>query len=152
MAILTVHQWRDLDAGLAELRRVTREPVVTLTFDPGARSAGSVRSFVEDGAVSGFERAEGRLGVWPVGRPVGATPHPGLVRRFTSSGDRSRLMVERLTLRRNPLIEEVDAIPCAPKRATATYGPDIPAFPVLGSAALLARMLLPSPELGTARS
>ena len=36
LAIFTVHQWRDLDAGLAELRRVTTGPVVVLTFDPDA--------------------------------------------------------------------------------------------------------------------
>ncbi len=34
MATFTVHQWRDLRAGLAELRRVTRGPVVILTCDP----------------------------------------------------------------------------------------------------------------------
>lgn len=34
MAILTVHQWRDLDQGLREIRRVARGPVVLLTFDP----------------------------------------------------------------------------------------------------------------------
>lgn len=34
-AILTVHHWRDLDAGLAELRRVARRQIV-LTFDPDA--------------------------------------------------------------------------------------------------------------------
>jgi SAM-dependent methyltransferase len=33
MAILTVHQWRDVDRGLRELRRVARGPVVVLTFD-----------------------------------------------------------------------------------------------------------------------
>jgi SAM-dependent methyltransferase len=31
-ALFTIHQWRDLDAGLRELRRVTRGPVVILTF------------------------------------------------------------------------------------------------------------------------
>jgi SAM-dependent methyltransferase len=36
MAIFTVHQWRDLDTGLVELRRVTTGPVVVLTFDPDA--------------------------------------------------------------------------------------------------------------------
>ena len=36
MAILTVHQWRDLGAGLAELRRVTRGPIVVMTFDSDA--------------------------------------------------------------------------------------------------------------------
>ncbi|MEV6285590.1 class I SAM-dependent methyltransferase [Kribbella sp. NPDC051770] len=34
MATFTVHQWRDLAAGLAEVRRVTAGPVVVLTCDP----------------------------------------------------------------------------------------------------------------------
>lgn len=34
MATLTVHHWPDLAAGLGELRRVTRGPVVILTADP----------------------------------------------------------------------------------------------------------------------
>ncbi|GAB2576030.1 class I SAM-dependent methyltransferase [Kribbella endophytica] len=34
MATFTVHQWRDLEAGLTEVRRVTRGPVVVLTCDP----------------------------------------------------------------------------------------------------------------------
>jgi SAM-dependent methyltransferase len=33
MAIITVHHWRDPAAGLRELRRVARGPVVVLTFD-----------------------------------------------------------------------------------------------------------------------
>jgi ubiquinone/menaquinone biosynthesis C-methylase UbiE len=36
MALVTVHQWHDLDKGLRELRRVTRGPIVVLTFDPDA--------------------------------------------------------------------------------------------------------------------
>jgi SAM-dependent methyltransferase len=36
MAILSVHQWRDREAGLKEMRRVTRGAVVILTFDPDA--------------------------------------------------------------------------------------------------------------------
>jgi SAM-dependent methyltransferase len=39
-AVLTVHHWQDLEAGLAELRRVARRAVV-LTFDPPTRSTGS---------------------------------------------------------------------------------------------------------------
>src|SRR4051812_11420287 len=35
-AILTVHHWGDPIAGLRELRRVARGPVVVLTFDPAA--------------------------------------------------------------------------------------------------------------------
>lgn len=34
MAVLTVHHWSDPARGLAELRRVTRGPVVLLTYDP----------------------------------------------------------------------------------------------------------------------
>ena len=36
MATFTVHQWPDLRAGLAEMRRVTRGPVVIMTCDPSA--------------------------------------------------------------------------------------------------------------------
>lgn len=36
MATVTVHQWTDLEAGLAEMRRVTRGPVVLLVCDPAA--------------------------------------------------------------------------------------------------------------------
>ena len=36
MATITVHQWTDADAGLRELRRVSRGPVVILTFDGDA--------------------------------------------------------------------------------------------------------------------
>jgi hypothetical protein len=34
MATFTVHQWNGLGAGLAEMRRVTRGPVIILTCDP----------------------------------------------------------------------------------------------------------------------
>ncbi|WP_231735476.1 class I SAM-dependent methyltransferase [Novosphingobium sp. CCH12-A3] len=34
MAILTIHHWPDKAAGLQEMRRVTRGPIVLLTFDP----------------------------------------------------------------------------------------------------------------------
>jgi len=34
MAILTMHHWPDLDAGLAELRRVNDGPIAILTWDP----------------------------------------------------------------------------------------------------------------------
>ena len=32
MAILTVHHWSDKEAGLRDMRRVTRGPIVLLTF------------------------------------------------------------------------------------------------------------------------
>jgi SAM-dependent methyltransferase len=34
MAVLTLHHWKDLRKGLTEMRRVTRGPVVIMTFDP----------------------------------------------------------------------------------------------------------------------
>ena len=37
MAVLTIHHWTDPAKGLAEMRRVSRGPVVILTFDPGFR-------------------------------------------------------------------------------------------------------------------
>lgn len=37
MAILTVHHWPDKQAGLREMRRVTRGPIVLLTFDASHR-------------------------------------------------------------------------------------------------------------------
>jgi len=36
LAVLTVHHWADLEAGLAEMRRVTRQRLVIVTFDPEA--------------------------------------------------------------------------------------------------------------------
>ncbi|MCP5082921.1 MAG: class I SAM-dependent methyltransferase [Alphaproteobacteria bacterium] len=37
MAILTIHHWTNQQKGLSEMRRVTRGPVVLLTFDPDHR-------------------------------------------------------------------------------------------------------------------
>ncbi|WP_164115785.1 class I SAM-dependent methyltransferase [Sphingorhabdus sp. Alg239-R122] len=37
MAILTIHHWPDKEAGLREIRRVTRGRVILLTFDPSMR-------------------------------------------------------------------------------------------------------------------
>jgi SAM-dependent methyltransferase len=37
MAILTIHHWPDKQAGLREMRRVTRDRIVLLTFDPAHR-------------------------------------------------------------------------------------------------------------------
>ncbi|HYD02656.1 MAG TPA: class I SAM-dependent methyltransferase [Phycisphaerales bacterium] len=36
MAVVTVHQWQDLDAGLCELHRVTKGPIIVVTFDGDA--------------------------------------------------------------------------------------------------------------------
>ena len=39
MSTLSIHQWRDPAAGLAEMRRVSRGPVVILTCDPEAMAS-----------------------------------------------------------------------------------------------------------------
>lgn len=36
MAMITIHHWPDIPKGLAELRRVTKGPVIIMTFDPAA--------------------------------------------------------------------------------------------------------------------
>jgi SAM-dependent methyltransferase len=36
MAMVTIHHWPDMDKGLKELRRVTKEQVIIMTFDPAA--------------------------------------------------------------------------------------------------------------------
>jgi SAM-dependent methyltransferase len=48
-AILTLHHWEDPIAGLRELRRVVRGPVVVLTFDPdAAESLWLVRDYLPE--------------------------------------------------------------------------------------------------------
>jgi SAM-dependent methyltransferase len=57
MAILTLHHWTDPIAGLKELRRVARGPVVVLTFDP--QETGSfwlVRDYLPEAAAVDRER------------------------------------------------------------------------------------------------
>jgi len=46
MAMITIHQWRDLTAGLRELRRVSRGPVVILTFTEDSLSDFWLREYV----------------------------------------------------------------------------------------------------------
>jgi SAM-dependent methyltransferase len=36
MAVLTVHHWTDIEAGLREMRRVVKDRIVILTFDPAS--------------------------------------------------------------------------------------------------------------------
>jgi SAM-dependent methyltransferase len=38
LAVLTIHHWTELDRGLRELRRVTRDRIVIVTWDPAARA------------------------------------------------------------------------------------------------------------------
>ena len=55
MAVLTVHHWDDQLAGLSEMRRVARGPVVVLTFDPAeAEAFWLVRDYLPE--IAAFDR------------------------------------------------------------------------------------------------
>nr|QEO74054.1 methyltransferase [uncultured bacterium] len=48
MATITIHQWDDSDKGLRELRRVSRGPVVILTFDGDAQDQFWLNDYVPE--------------------------------------------------------------------------------------------------------
>lgn len=48
LAVLTVHHWTDRRAGLAEMRRVARGPVVLLTWDPSHAGFWLTRDYFPD--------------------------------------------------------------------------------------------------------
>jgi SAM-dependent methyltransferase len=81
MAILTVHHWTDQARGLAEMRRVTRGPVVLLTYDPSFRGfwlADYIPELVAlDEAqmprITDYERWLGPLSIAPVAIPHDCT-------------------------------------------------------------------------------
>lgn len=74
-AILTIHHWTDQEKGVEEMRRVSRGPVVFLTFDPGHRDfwlADYIPELVtlDDGQMPQMTAYENWLG------PVEITPVP----------------------------------------------------------------------------
>ena len=79
MAILTVHHWVDKARGLAEMRRVSRGPVVLLTFDPAHRGnwlADYLPELIDlDERImppmSDYQRWLGAVGIAPVPIPQG---------------------------------------------------------------------------------
>ena len=82
MATLTIHQWQDLEKGLREVRRVTRGPIVLLTFDPArmerfwlARYAPELIAVEarRDPALARLEAALGPLAVSEVPIPLDCT-------------------------------------------------------------------------------
>lgn len=85
MAVLTVHHWSDRERGLRELRRVAREKVVLLTFDPAARGMWLTDYFPElialDEAqmppLETYERALGPVTIEPV--PIAHDCHDGFL-------------------------------------------------------------------------
>lgn len=48
MATLTVHQWRDREKGLAELRRVTRGPIVVMAFETSESASFWLHDYVPE--------------------------------------------------------------------------------------------------------
>jgi SAM-dependent methyltransferase len=101
LAVLTVHHWADLEAGLAEMRRVTRGPVVIMTADPAALPDLWVADYspefhAEEGRrYPSLERIAAGLGPVPLrrephrrprlrrlGRAPRPPPHPTRVRRL----------------------------------------------------------------------
>jgi SAM-dependent methyltransferase len=80
MAVLTIHHWRDPEGGLREMRRVTRGPIVLLTFDPAARPwltdylpELAILDEAKMPAMSSFERWMRRTEVSPVRVPHDCT-------------------------------------------------------------------------------
>ena len=56
MATVTVHQWRDLEKGLAEMRRVARGPVIVMSFDPVRLREFWMADFAPEFARAGSDR------------------------------------------------------------------------------------------------
>jgi SAM-dependent methyltransferase len=79
LAVLTVHHWPDRARGLAELRRVARQRVVVLTWDPGAAGFWLVADYfpelvaIDRGIFPTLEEMERALGPAEV-RPL-PVPH-----------------------------------------------------------------------------
>jgi SAM-dependent methyltransferase len=79
LAILTVHHWSDPEEGLAELRRVSRERVVILTWDPQHPGFWLVQDYVPEilevdrqifPLFATIEKAVGRLDVETLAIPA----------------------------------------------------------------------------------
>jgi len=78
LAVLTVHHWQDRSRGLAELRRVARDRVVLVTWDPAAAPFWLVRDYFPDlvaedrrifPSIDELARALGRVDVRPLPVP-----------------------------------------------------------------------------------
>jgi len=64
MAILTIHHWPDKEAGLREMRRVTRGRIVLLAFDPSHRPWPLV-GWISTKAERSISRSEVICGAFP---------------------------------------------------------------------------------------
>jgi SAM-dependent methyltransferase len=77
MAIITVHHWSDLEAGISEMRRVARDRVVVLTLDPEVISKSWVRDYIPELIPFDFEMPNvADLAALMGGAEVVAVPSP----------------------------------------------------------------------------
>ncbi len=80
LAVFTIHHWPDLDAGLAELRRVTSGPVVIMTADPEALAILWLAEYApefhatERSRYPSLDRIAAALGADPAARRLDAQP------------------------------------------------------------------------------
>lgn len=108
MAIFTIHHWTDLDAGLAEMRRVARQRIVLLTIDAAINAEiWTLAEYfpeamaLEEAVMPSIASLEASL----PGATIEAVPMPSRCRdEFTSAlWDRPELFLEPATLRASSL-------------------------------------------------
>ena len=82
LGVFTIHHWPDLDAGLAEVRRVTSGPVVLMTADPSALADLWLADYApefdttERSRYPSLPRIAMALGVAAPGAPAAGDPAP----------------------------------------------------------------------------
>lgn len=113
MGTLTVHHWDDLDAGLAEMRRVARKRIVLLTIDAEKNSEiWTLSEYFPAAARAEREKmpAMRDLEAKLPGATIEVVPAPSRCRdEFTSAlWDRPELFLEPATLRASSLWHQLD--------------------------------------------
>jgi SAM-dependent methyltransferase len=108
MAVFTIHHWRNLDAGLAEMRRVARKRIVLLTIDAEVNSGiWTLAEYfpeamaLEEETMPSIASLEASL----PGPKIETVPMPSRCRdEFTSAlWDRPEMLLEPATLRASSL-------------------------------------------------
>jgi ubiquinone/menaquinone biosynthesis C-methylase UbiE len=113
MAILTIHHWDDLEAGLAEMRRVARKRIVLLTIDAEKNSEIWTLAEYFPEAMALEEEVMPSIASLAASLPgatVETVPMPSRCRdQFTSAlWDRPELFLEPATLRASSLWHRLD--------------------------------------------
>lgn len=113
MAIFTIHHWNDLEAGLAEMRRVARKRIVLLTIDAAKNAEIWTLAEYFPEAMALEEEVMPSIASLEVSLPgarIEAVPMPSRCRdEFTSAlWDRPELFLEPATLRASSLWHRLD--------------------------------------------